>query len=49
MGIGDDADMSALEKLASTPPAENTHKINEYEQLPSIAQEVAYDICQVYT
>ena len=47
VGIGDDVDETALNNLASIPTPENTHKINSFDQLPSIAQEVAYDICQV--
>lgn len=47
VGVGDNVDDSALNNLASIPTSENIHKISGYDQLPSIAQEVAYDICQV--
>ena len=47
VGVGDGVDSDALNKLASVPVEENTHKINSYDQLIDIAQEVAYDVCQV--
>ena len=45
--VGDGVDSNALNKLASVPVEENTHKITSYDQLIDIAQEVAYDVCQV--
>merc|ERR1712176_124481 len=47
VGIGDDVDADALNLVASLPSDQNTHKILSYDQLPEIAQEVAYDVCQV--
>ena len=47
MGIGDDVDSDALDLIASLPSSDNTHKINSFDNLPDIAQEVAYDVCQV--
>jgi hypothetical protein len=47
VGVGDGVDNNALNKIASVPVEENTHKILSYDQLIDIAQEVAYDVCQV--
>ena len=47
VGIGDDVDADALNLMASLPSSENTHKITSFDNLPDIAQEVAYDVCQV--
>ena len=47
MGIGDNVDESALNLMASLPSDDNTHKISSWDNLPDIAQEVAYDVCQV--
>ena len=33
--------------MASLPSSENTHQITSFDNLPDIAQEVAYDVCQV--
>lgn len=49
VGIGDDVDESALNLMASLPSEDNTHKISSWDNLPDIAQEVAYDVCQVTT
>ena len=47
VGIGDNVDESALNLMASLPSDDNTHKISSWDNLPDIAQEVAYDVCQV--
>jgi len=47
VGIGDDVDGDALDLIASLPSSDNTHKITSFDNLPDIAQEVAYDVCQV--
>ena len=47
VGIGDDVDADALNLMASLPSSENTHQITSFDNLPDIAQEVAYDVCQV--
>ena len=47
VSIGSDVDEDAMKKLVSIPTDQNIHTIDSYDQLPDIAQEVAYDVCQV--